>query len=215
MMARAAKIEADTIPGDEPSAFHRRLREVVKVPHHVLDHHPLMAALLKDGVSHDDYGNALAALRGVIALTEAEILRYLGQHPGLFDYASRIKLPALDADLAELQRPPTAPPAAGRRIRNHGELFGTLYTLEGATLGGQFIARHLRKSHPDDLPLRFYLIYGDAVRDRWRAFLDAAQMHCLPAEFPAAAAAAVALFEAIGAHLDRQQADMAVRSMPR
>jgi len=46
-------------------ALHRHLRQATKQPHHVLDHHPLLAPLLRKELSVMQYGNALAALHGV------------------------------------------------------------------------------------------------------------------------------------------------------
>lgn len=186
----------------EPSQFHQCLRQAVKAPHHVLDHHPILTALLADDVSLVGYGNALAALHGIYAQTEFEILRFLEAHPGVFEYAPLRKLPALEADLIALQRLPVPVRTPAPRIASLGNLFGTLYTIEGATLGGQFIAQKLRKVHPAALPLRFYSVYGENVRQRWAHFLEKAQTRCPPSEYAAAVAAATALFESIRMHLD-------------
>lgn len=185
-----------------PSALHQRLRQATKEPHHALDHHPILSALLGPDVSLIQYGNALAALHGVYAHTEAAILKYLQVHPGLFDYGPRRKLPALEADLATLNRAPLPIHTTCPRLDSVGALFGMLYTLEGATLGGHFIAGKLRLALPAQCPLQFYTVYGDQSRQRWDAFLHIADTRCPQSDYETAAATAVALFETFRAHLD-------------
>lgn len=186
-----------------PSELHRRLREATRLPHHTLDHHLLLTPLLGPRPSVGEYGDALAALHGVYAPAEDWVLGFLERHPGLFDYHSRRKLPALEADLAALGRTPPdcrADVVAGAGI---GSLIGILYTLEGSTLGGQFMAKKLMRLAGAKLPMRFFTVYGRLSRQRWDEFLRFADAACPPGEYEAAAAAGVALFGAFKTHLDR------------
>lgn len=185
------------------SELHRRLREATRLPHHTLDHHPLLTPLLGPRPSVGEYGDALAALHGVYAPAEDWVLGFLERHPGLFDYRSRRKLPALEADLAALGRTPPdsrADVAAGAGI---GSLIGILYTLEGSTLGGQFMAKKLMRLAGAKLPMRFFTVYGRLSRQRWDEFLRFADTACPPGEYEAAAGAAAALFGVFKTHLDR------------
>lgn len=191
-----------TMPTPTPSALHQQLRLATKEPHHALDHHPLMARLLAPDISRREYGDALVAMHGVYASAETALLAYLARHPDLFDYAARRKLPALEADLAALKRHPAAMTMTVPAIDGIGALFGMLYTIEGATLGGQFIAARLRQQGGGDFPLQFYTVYGEQTRSRWLAFLELAEQRCPPVEYARAAATAVALFEGIRQHLD-------------
>ena len=190
------------MPNPTPSTLHQQLRLATKEPHHALDHHPLMARLLAPDISRREYGDALVAMHGVIANAEATLLAYLSHHPELFDYAPRRKLPALEADLAALGRPPATAAVTLPPIDRTGALFGMLYTLEGATLGGQFIAAKLRQQGAGDFPMQYYTVYGAQTRSNWLAFLELAEQRCPPADYACAAATAVALFDAIRVHLD-------------
>jgi heme oxygenase (biliverdin-IX-beta and delta-forming) len=183
------------------SELHNQLRQATRQCHHALDHHRLLLPLLGAEVTVVEYGNALAALHGIYARSEAAVFTYLQQCPGLFDYRSRRKLPALASDLSALGRAPVPMNPACPSLDSTGALFGTLYTLEGSTLGGQYIARHL----PPRFPLRFYTVYGDQTARRWGEFLQIANARCPRSEYETAAAAAVALFVAIKAHLDNCQ----------
>lgn len=193
--------------------LHLSLRQATKQAHHVLDRHPLLAPLLMSAVSAKQYGNALTALHGVYDWAERWVDRYLDQYPGEFDYATRRKLPALEADLAALGRHATLARLNLVIPLRLGSLVGILYTIEGSTMGAQVIARRLRQFAPE-LPLRFYSGYGDQSRQKWDAFLHFAQTSCPNSEQPAALAASVGLFEAIKTHLDAVFNEITVSEMP-
>jgi len=185
-----------------PSALHRRLRQATKSSHHVLDHHPVLAPLVRPDLSVDQYSNALDALHGIHTDTEAAILTFLDQHPGLFDYRARRKLPALEADLAVLGRTPVLLAAHVPVPQSVAELVGILYTIEGASQGGQVIARVLREGPLANVPTAFFRGYGPLSRQRWDEFLEFADAQCSGDEQEVAAASAVSTFEAIRCYLD-------------
>ncbi len=186
-----------------PSELHRQLRMATKLPHHSLDHHPVLAPLLRPDLSVIQYGDALAALHGIYAQAEAWIFDFLAQNPGLFDYRPRRKLPALAADLAALGRSPVRFCGKFSPAPGIGALIGILYTLEGSSQGGQFIARNLRALHDGKLPIEFFSGAGDRSRENWEGFLRFAETACPRSEYAAAADTAAALFRAIRDHLDR------------
>lgn len=185
--------------------LHAQLRLATTACHHVLESHPLLSCLLGNQPSRRQYGNTLAALHGIYAQAEAVVLQYLQNNPHLFDYASHRKLWALEADLAALGRLPVPMNMNFPTLETSGALFGTLYVLEGSTLGGQFIARKLLQHVSPAFPLQFYTLYGDKTQQRWREFLQCANERCPVKEYDAAAAAAVELFMAFKTHLDDSQ----------
>lgn len=69
--------------------------------------------------------------------------------------------------LARLPRCTALPPAKTRT-----EILGAAYVLEGATLGGQFISRHLEQTlgFSGGQGYRFFRSYGPEVGPRWQAF---------------------------------------------
>lgn len=193
---------------DLDASLHAQLRAATKLPHHALDHHPLLTPLLRPAPRLDDYAAALAALHGVYATAEAAMLDFLASRPGLFDYAARRKLPALEADLANLANlghpgkfmtiaAPSLPP-----LTNVGALVGMLYVIEGSTRGGRFIYRQLRQCLGETAPLGFFAGYGEASEQRWQEFWQFANHRCPPQEFADAVRVAVQLFGAIQSHLD-------------
>ena len=58
-------------------------------------------------------------------------------------------------------------------------LLGTLYVTEGATLGGQLISRHLRRTFhwPDGVGDSFFQSYGGRVGEMWRSFREVLLAH--------------------------------------
>jgi len=65
-------------------------------------------------------------------------------------------------------------------VKSITEALGCLYVLEGATLGGQIISRHLKKN----LALEggrgcaFFCSYGDEVGLMWKSFRETLSAHC-------------------------------------
>jgi heme oxygenase len=184
------------------SVLHDRLRQATKGPHHVLDHHLLLGPLARSNLTTEQYGNALAALHGIYAQAELRILAFLDQHPDLFDYRSRRKLPALEADLAALGREPMPALTVFPILQTIGGLIGVLYTVEGSTMGGQVIARNLRRIPGVNLSMKFFTGYGEDSRQYWDEFLKFADTRCPPDEYEIAMSTAVAMFGAIKMHLD-------------
>ncbi|MDB5883846.1 MAG: biliverdin-producing heme oxygenase [Polaromonas sp.] len=94
-----------------------------------------------------------------------------------FDYAERYKTPRLLQDLRVLGETPESIEALARcpslpTLTTQSQLLGCLYVIEGATLGGQIITRHLLAN----LGLRpstgtsFFDGYGGQTGSRWKAF---------------------------------------------
>ncbi|GAA5436660.1 biliverdin-producing heme oxygenase (plasmid) [Deinococcus aquaticus] len=91
------------------------------------------------------------------------------------DWPARLKRPLLERDLRDLRSPlPDAPGGAGDRLeflQAEADAWGAAYVLEGATLGGQLLRRHLGTQL--DLGAggaAFYSSYGELVGPRWKAF---------------------------------------------
>jgi heme oxygenase len=187
------------------SELHDKLRQTAKTPHRLVDHHPLLAPLLRDDLTERQYGDALAALHAVYAPLEAGIDDFLRIRPGLFDYHTRRKLPSLNDDLAELGRLPGERKMRYPAPATIAELVGVLYTVEGSALGGQSIARCLRQGGFDRLPMRFFSGHGDHADDRWHEFLAFADAACPATDHKSAALTVASVFQAIKEHLDAWQ----------
>jgi heme oxygenase len=98
------------------------------------------------------------------------------------DFASRRKTPLLEQDLHVLGIPFHEGEDAKRPLDRTDIHFalGCLYVLEGATLGGQVISRHLAKLGigPENGGL-FFNGYGAKTGEMWKSFKTSATSYCV------------------------------------
>lgn len=153
----------------------------------------------------DGYAAILARFRAAYAPMEAGLAGV--SWPEGFDADARRKVPLLDADLAWLAArgvavpsvAPVVPPAPHAGTLAAG--IGTLYVLEGASLGGQVIVRRLapRLGVGAGAGASFYAGYGARTGPMWKAFAAMAEAWGAgaPGEWDAAIASAREAFGAI------------------
>ena len=117
-------------------------------------------------------------------------------------FCGRRKVRLLRADLGELGMTPAAisglalcePTVA---MRSPAEVWGSMYVVEGSTLGGAVIARHVERSlglgrHSG---CHYFRCYGENVRPMWTAFGSRLLTRCGQAEEDVVIAAACRTFE--------------------
>ena len=75
---------------------------------------------------------------------------------------------------------------------------GSMYVFEGATLGGQFITRHLAGRFGLPAAGEYFNSYGDDVGRMWKAFRGVLLEHSSPEADPVIIGAAVDTFERFG-----------------
>lgn len=147
-----------------------RLREETRPQHEAIEH---ALDLMSEQMTVADYRFRLSRLHGYYQPLEARLFALDGW-PAALDLAARRKTPLLEADLRVLGVAPEELP----RCRDLPDLpglpqaFGCLYVMEGATLGGQLITRHIERVlgiGPRNGG-RFFHSYGDEVGPRWKAF---------------------------------------------
>ncbi len=153
-----------------------------------------------------------AVLRGFLAFVrpwEAQVLAALPERLHAW-WAPRRRAGLIADDLAALGLPAPderAPEALALRFHTAAEVFGSLYVMEGSTLGGQVISAHLRQSlalTPEHGGAYFHG-HGRNTGAMWKDFL--AQLRREAGSDPAAAArAAVATFDALIAVFERRMA---------
>ena len=135
--------------------------------------------LLDAGMSQASYRRFLQLFWGYYAPLEAQLLALPYWNSMDFDYAGRHKTPRLVQDLRALGETPGSIEGFARcqhlpTLANPGQLLGCLYVIEGATLGGQVITRHL-KANLGLTPLTgaaFFDGYGAQTGSQWKTFCD-------------------------------------------
>ncbi|REK17430.1 MAG: biliverdin-producing heme oxygenase [Planctomycetota bacterium] len=147
----------------------------------------------------------VAALERFFALIEpweARVMPAVADHPSLADRLRKTAWLRADlehfgrseAELAALPRCSSLP-----RIESLSEALGSMYVFEGATLGGQIIARHLEHELglADGAGYRFFRAYGADVPARWLAFKQTLEAHASPDNRERIVASAVTTFECL------------------
>lgn len=140
-----------------------------------------MLPLLDPALTRDAYRGVLAAFLGFYRPLERALWRHapalaaIGLHA-----AERVKTPLLEHDLRALGASDAAIGAAREcaPLPDVGDLaraVGSLYVLEGATLGGRVIARHVARSIGvgEANGGAFFAAYGERVGAMWTAYRDA------------------------------------------
>jgi heme oxygenase len=176
----------------------------------------MLVALLQPQLSQAHY----------VRVLQVFLTFYTGLQPALtaalhragYHYALADRIDWLRRDLADLaaQHPPTGPthPTPTTlptdtvwHLATAASIAGTLYVIEGSTLGGQVIARRVQAALGVDAArgARFFNGWGEVTGQKWQDYWQFATSICGPADeamTASAAVAAVATFNAIERALD-------------
>jgi heme oxygenase len=136
-----------------------------------------------------DYRTLLETFYGLYKPLESEIARSAHQiSRWLPDIGNRLRTASLKADLRVLGNvcPEALPLASVPSFRSLSEgslseVFGCLYVLEGSTLGGQIISRHVGGNlgfTPED-GCSFFACHGAETGNMWRKFSDAIEAYAV------------------------------------
>lgn len=153
-------------PADAARDMMARLKDETTVAHARLD--GAVEPMLKDLTR---YRRLLLGLRDAQRCIERELARH-AKALALFGYdvGERSKLSWLDDDIAALGGAQEPGPRTTFSLENIAEALGAVYVTEGATLGGQVIARIVAEalSLSPTYGCRYFASHGAATRDRWR-----------------------------------------------
>jgi heme oxygenase len=154
--------------------------------------------------SRADYIALLERFYGFVAPWERRMAEHLPADDVL--RSGREKTVWLEADLSHFEcgaghrkALPCCEDLPGTHTR--AAILGACYVFEGSTLGGQFIARHLREKLGMDAGEgdRYFSSYGPDVGSKWQAFREELLRHSSPENDPEIVRAAQETFEKLGA----------------
>ncbi len=159
---------------------------------------------MRPGLTADEYVDLLRRFYGFYAAWEPAVAATLGGRlPHLV--ADRRRTPWLERDLAHFGLTAAdlaVVPRCDRlpRVDTVARALGSTYVVEGSTLGGQYISRHLGKSLglTPDAGLAFYAGYGERTGAMWQAFREVLVEHA-SGDPDDAVAAAAETFDALNA----------------
>jgi heme oxygenase (biliverdin-IX-beta and delta-forming) len=185
---------------------------LLQLKQETLSHHESLERhlqLLRPELNLEDYRILLESFYGFYAPWEQRAVLSLQQAlPGFFD--ERRKTPLLERDLRFLGSDPAAIkecpslPATDSLLA----LLGSLYVLEGATLGGQILSRHFARQLNlcSEGGCSFFSSYGSAVGRRWRSFCELLASYSSPDNDTVIVQSAVQTFCCLGKWLGQEAA---------
>ena len=153
----------------ETSENHKALESLMfvnEIMNHTLSIEQYKKLLTINYIIHQKLENALSNM------LDAEIAEEL-------DMNSRLKLAALAKDMEYWQIDSLTLPGLDFELfvpqKNTGEVLGALYVLEGATLGGNVIKRHIlanKDFEGHEAGLNYYGVYGEELSEKWKTFVS-------------------------------------------
>lgn len=148
---------------DQTALLHARIERVVDVPNRLR--------------SRDDYATLLARFHGFYAPLESRLAAVGGYEAVGLNLEPRWKAGRLRDDLLALGHTADGLPwcAALPDVRDLPAALGCLYVLEGATLGGQYVRKEVKRIHGFEpgTGCSFFSSYQDRVREMWTEFCKA------------------------------------------
>ena len=152
----------------------KRLKQATSERHTALEG---QLPLLDPCLSREDYHQLLGRFFGYYAPLETRLLALPWRNEIGFDYTDRHKTPRLEQDLIALGETPETLARLPRcqdlpEVASLSNLLGCLYIIEGATLGGQIITRHLQihLGLTPETGAAFFNGYGAQTGAQWQTF---------------------------------------------
>jgi heme oxygenase len=155
-----------------------KLRAQTSTLHSALEQTPLSAGLLAEHVTQENYVAYLQKMREIVAFYENNVFPSLANT--LPDVNKREKLQLIDKDLAYLsassaelmsfENPVSQNPSTAYAL-------GCMYVMEGSTLGGKVILRHISKTLGivSGQGGSYFAGYGEETGYYWKNFLHILQ----------------------------------------
>lgn len=136
--------------------------------------------LMRDDFSLEDYKNLLVRFYAFYKSYDEKLRESLKENPLGFYEEKRFNSPRLAADLKSLGMSDEAISEIETfenlpALDSPEKTFGSLYVVEGSTLGGQVISRHLKEKFGLDKSngAAFFSGYGKDTGKMWNAFREA------------------------------------------
>lgn len=151
-----------------------RLKCETRVLHEQIE---LVVGIMRPDIDRSDYARYLATLLGYYTPLERQLLELSGLRELVPDLGLRCKVPLLEHDLRSLGLSDAAIASTPRcqelpALGDASRALGVLYVLEGSTLGGQVIGRHLRLRLPTEVAAAasFLRGYAENTGSMWQEF---------------------------------------------
>lgn len=155
----------------QAASFVQDLRQATAPQHSQLEANEVSKRLMNPNVTVAQYAHYLSCMYPVIAFCETYIFPVIEQ---IIPTDERRKLHLLDKDLAALHHAPAT--AAYQPLTLPVDIataFGHMYVIEGSTLGGRVIVKHIHKhlGLDEHNGAAFFIGYGNATGPLWQSFM--------------------------------------------
>jgi heme oxygenase (biliverdin-IX-beta and delta-forming) len=183
----------------------QRLRQETEVDHQAVEG---ALPLMQEGLNTAQYVQCLERIYGVVAAWEDRAAEVAPQwlRPTL---TARQRKPLLELDLAwfGLTKHDEGRPALPE-MNDLASLFGTMYVMEGSTLGGQFIARHVETAlHlTEGRGNSYFRGHGNRTGLMWKEFCEMLKLRIPDEQTEAVVVSAKAMFSTFGTWMQRKSA---------
>ena len=162
--------------------------------------------LMTQELDSKEYVACLSRMYGVVAAWEEQAYR---EAPGWLrvSLAERKRLGMLDRDLAFFGHVPSEERSTLPAIDDVPSLLGAMYVMEGSTLGGQQIARHVEKCMglTTGVGNAYFVGHGDQTGRRWKEFCLMLETKVPESDAEAVVQGAKAMFATFGGWMRREQ----------
>ncbi len=159
----------------EQDLFFKRLRQETAESHQKLEDNPLSKAIFNPSVSVKDYQSYLAALFGVTIACEDQVFPAISHV--INDLNERYKSRLIIGDLLATGLSEDwidALPVHRFEFSSVAEALGIMYVLEGSTLGGKILYRHIHEAlglSPEN-GASYFWGYGAQTGNLWKSFIS-------------------------------------------
>lgn len=175
----------------------QRLRRETEVDHRAVE---AALPLMNEGLDAAQYLRCLRRIYGVVAAWEEGALKVAPEWM-LSTLMERQRVGLLQLDLAWLgdterdERRPVMPD-----VNDLPGLLGAMYVMEGSTLGGQLIARHVETAlrFSEGRGTAFFRGYGNRTGQMWKQFCEFLKIYVTDEETHLVVEAAKAMFATYG-----------------
>lgn len=183
----------------------QRLRRETEIDHQAVEG---ALPLMHDGLDRAQYVRCLRQMYGVVAAWEDHVTTVAPEWMRA-TLAARRRKHLLELDLAWFgvaeydDRRPILP-----EMKDLPNLIGAMYVMEGSTLGGQLIARHVESAlHLDEGQGDAYFRgHGDQTGPMWKEFCEVLKIRVSDDDTEAVVASAKEMFAVFGEWMQRRSA---------
>lgn len=183
----------------------QKLRQETEADHRTVED---AVPLMHEGLDTSQYVQCLQQLYGVVAAWEERVAE-IGPEWLQSALLARQRKPLLERDFAWFgvtekdDRRPALP-----EMDDLPSLFGAMYVMEGSTLGGQLIARHVEKvlHLSEGQGSSYFRGHGSQTGPMWKEFCEMLKQRIPDEQTDAVVVSAKAMFSTFGTWMQRKSA---------